>query len=171
MQSPVRRKNRSQKNSRASLRKRRYAEGRRRNTLRKKRSRKNATEGTVCYLHHMSPFVMFILFLVPYHCLLSTILASSWVMVFLPCITTWKATISYFLCHLMGSNPKILIQDFVLSMMIHVTLVYESLYLSGYVFLLEMVLYWLKHAQRKKEKKEITHHLYVYYIVLLWAHA
>ena len=37
-------------NPRASLRKQRYAEGRRRNTLRKKRSRKSAAKGIVCYL-------------------------------------------------------------------------------------------------------------------------
>ena len=72
---------------------------------------------------------------------------------FFPCITAWRATISYPLCHPMRSNPKISIREVVLSMMIHVTLVYESLYLSGYVFLLEMVLYWLKHAQRKKKEK------------------
>ena len=72
---------------------------------------------------------------------------------FFPCITAWRATISYPLCHPMHSNPKISIREVVLSMMIHVTLVYESLHLSGYVFLLEMVLYWLKHAKKKKNEK------------------
>ena len=108
------------------------------------------------FRHHISPHVIFVLFIFSHHCLLDTILVSPWVVVF------------HMLLHGGRSHPcmeDVLLMDNGSDLILRDCLVSEnSRYINMWgevthviVFLWEVIHYWSKYVQKRKRKKDRAH--------------